>query len=160
MTKTIAAFALTVLVHCIAVARPRADNPVTLIVASLDTVYANRGDTVLVRVPLRITPGYHVNANPASSEDYIPLSVRFDSSSDVHALKPEYPKGESHRMEELDETLLVYDQGVTIPVPVVVGKEIESGLHTLKGTVEFQACDDRVCFMPDERHFSAVISVK
>ncbi len=159
MKTRFAVLALAALWCSIATARPGEDNPVILTVAPLDTVPAAAGDTVMVSVPLKITPGYHVNANPASSEDYIPLAVQFDSSAFLHPLKPDYPQGLSHRIEELDETLLVYDNGVTIKVPVVIDKNTQAGTYPLKGIVEFQACDDHVCFMPEARPLRAVIVI-
>jgi len=153
------ALALVGLLNCGTSAHPGMDDPVTLVVAPIDTATAAPGDTALVMVPLRITPGYHVNANPASSEDYIPIEARLDSSAEFHALKPEYPNGKAHTLEGGDDTLLVYNGSVTIPMPIVVDKDVKHGMHRLEGTIEFQACDDRVCFMPEERHFSAVIRI-
>lgn len=144
----------------IAFAQPKEETPVALLVLPVDSVMASAGDTVIARVPLRVTAGYHVNANPAASEDYIPLDLRLDSTDVAHALPPRYPKGRTHRLEDTTEDLWVYDGDVVIEVPLVISPDAQAGTHALRGRVEFQACDDRVCFFPEERPLRVTLLVR
>ncbi|MDD5089244.1 MAG: protein-disulfide reductase DsbD family protein, partial [bacterium] len=143
-----------------AFAKPREDNPVTLIALPTDTLVAAAGDTVLARIPLTVTAGYHVNANPAAREDYIPLEVKLDSTDVALAFAPRYPNGRTHRLEDTTEDLLVYDGTVVVELPLVIRPDAAAGPHALRGTVEFQACDDRVCFFPEERPLRVVLLVR
>lgn len=149
-----------VLAATLAFAQPKEENPVTLVVAPMDTVFAGAGDTVIAYVPLKVTPGFHVNANPAASEDYIPLEVTLDSSETAQALAPRYPKGRAFRLEGTKEDLLVYDGEVVVEVPLVVDVNAKAGVYSIKGRVEFQACDGRVCFFPEERPLRVTVFVQ
>jgi len=152
--------AMLLLAALTANAQPKEETPVALFVLPADKVTASAGDTVIARVPLRVTAGYHVNANPAASEDYIPLEVRLDSADVAHALPPRYPKGQTHRLEDTTEDLLVYDGDVVIEVPLVISPDARAGMQALRGRVEFQACDERVCFFPEERPLRVMLLVR
>ncbi|MBU0508406.1 protein-disulfide reductase DsbD N-terminal domain-containing protein [bacterium] len=141
-------------------AQPREENPLTLVVAPTDTVAAVHGDTALAQITLKVTPGYHVNANPAASEYYIPLEVKLDSTEIAYFLAPRYPSGKRHRLEGESEDLLVYDGAVTIDIPLIIGADVKSGTYSIKGRVEFQSCDDRVCFFPEERPLRVTLTVR
>jgi uncharacterized protein YyaL (SSP411 family) len=85
-------------------------------------------------VQLEIRDGWHVNANPASSEYLIPTRV----DGDVRGVS--YPPGERFKFQFADEALDVYS-GVT-KIRGEVGSE-ENGLELV-----YQACDDRRCLPP------------
>jgi hypothetical protein len=141
------------------IAAPR-DNPVILTVGAVDTVSVAAGDTTWVAIPLKVARGYHVNANPASSEDYIPLEVVLPDTGLIRAGDPVYPKGKVWRLKGTAEDLWVYGGTVEIRVPLIVAREMPAQEVVLKGSVEFQACDDEVCFLPDSRPFHVNVVVR
>src|SRR5579864_716773 len=61
------------------------------------------GDSILIL--LRIDPGYHVNANPASEEYLIPTSIAFEH---VAPKRIEYPPPVLFKPAFSDETIKVY----------------------------------------------------
>lgn len=132
------------------------DLPVMLTVGSVSEVHARGGDSLAVAIPLKVTRGYHVNANPAANDLYIPLEIMFADTFFAQAGKPHYPKGKKWRLKDSDEDLLVYDGEVKIAVPMAIPRTVKEGEYSLRGTLDYQACDDAVCFMPQ----SHVLSVK
>lgn len=131
-------------------AAPRVE-PVVVTTGRVDTVYASPGDTVTAVLPLKVARGYHVNANPAASEFYLPLELLLPDSGLIQAGAPRYPAGKTWRLEGTEEDLLVYGGTVEIRVPLTIAAQAEPGDYVMRGTLEFQACDDRVCLMPDSR---------
>ena len=151
--------ALYVFAACLQVCAGPPENPVMLRIGQISAVSAHPGDTVLVTVPVQVSRGYHVNANPAAGEDYIPLEVKFDTTKDVRPGAAVYPKGNKWRLEGTTEDLLVYAGEILVRVPLVVEPAAGGGKQVLAGIVDFQACDNQVCFLPDSRTISVTVDV-
>jgi hypothetical protein len=100
-----------------------------------------RSDTILIT--LRIDPGYHVNANPASEEYLIPTSVAFAGAT------PErigYPPSIRLKPAFSDEPIAVYEGSVVIAATFPPGTLDRTPGLTV--TVTAQACTDRICLPP------------
>jgi hypothetical protein len=138
---------------------PKSDHPVFVTVGSMGMVQGKPGDTVAVRLPLTVASGLHVNANPASSEDYIPLEISLRDSFGVRLEKAVYPKGKKWRLEGTTEDLLVYKGKFDVGASLIIDTDAEAGVHMVKGSLEYQACDDHVCFMPDSRPITIKVNV-
>ena len=67
----------------VVVAAPPDKAATVLKVGHIEIPALRAGDSVSVAIPLSITRGYHVNANPAASEDYIPLEIVLTDSAGV-----------------------------------------------------------------------------
>jgi DsbC/DsbD-like thiol-disulfide interchange protein len=91
-------------------------------------------------------PTMHVYA--PEQKEYLPVSLRLERSPAVTARVPIFPKGESVFFAPTSETQIVYTQPFRIEVPVTVARGRASGPLTLTGTLEYQACDDQVCYVP------------
>jgi hypothetical protein len=125
------------------------DSPAVLTVGSVDAKPVAAGDSTRVRIILKIARGYHVNANPAASDFYIPLEVKLADTAGIRIGATHYPKGKKWRLAGTDEDLLVYGGAVTVDVPVAIAKDAKIGEQMLSGSVDFQACTDEMCLMPD-----------
>ena len=100
-----------------------------------------RGDIILIT--LRIDPGYHVNANPASEEYLIPTSVRFGGAAPVRV---RYPPSIRMRPAFADKPIAVYEGSVVIAAFFAPGTLDRPPDLTV--TVTAQACTDRICLPP------------
>jgi uncharacterized protein len=135
------------------------DSPAVLTVGNVDAKPTTAGDSTHVRITLSIARGYHVNANPAASDFYIPLDVKLSDSGGIHAGAPRYPKGKKWRLAGTDEDLLVYGDAVTVDILLTIAKDATLGEQVLKGSVDFQACTNEMCLMPDALPFTIKIVV-
>ena len=88
-------------------------------------------------VELRIRAGWHLNANPASSDLLIPTSV----DGEVRSLA--YPAGDKLHLAFAGEELSVFTDSVSIR------GEMAADAATVR--LEYQACDDRRCLPPVSR---------
>lgn len=94
-------------------------------------------------VTLRIDPGFHINANPASSKYLIPTALNFPGA------RPEridYPPPVYFKPKFADIRIAVYEGTVTIAAHFVRGTLAH--LPLLGTTVTAQACTDAICFPP------------
>jgi thiol:disulfide interchange protein len=125
---------------------------VVKVAASLDSS-AGEGNKAAVVVRLAIDKGYHINANPASASYLIPVEVTMAPADGVSFGKPVYPAGKETKFAFQAEPLAVYEDTVTVRVPITTGA---SGTATAKlsGSVRYQACNDQACLFPTTAKFS------
>lgn len=120
-------------------------------------VSARPGTKVMLFVDVTPKPNIHVYA--PGNEFYIPITVKLNPQADVKAGKLTYPKSEIATIA--DERVSVFQKPFRLTQEVEVGKAAKSGSNvTVGGTVNYQACDDKVCFPPEAAPVSWTISVK
>ena len=105
-----------------------------------------------------VTPksGMHVYA--PGDHTYRVIRLRIDSPEFVQAHDVVYPPSETYYFEPLDERVPAYMQpfrlvqDMTIPMSQEIGATAaEPGAtFTITGALEYQACDDAVCYTPAE----------
>jgi len=98
-------------------------------------------------------PGMHVYAPGASS--YQIVKVNITPQPFVRALPPQYPSSEIYHFVPLDERVPVYMKPFTLVQEMVLEGDLkaQAGLRgreslTINGTLEYQACDDKLCYNP------------
>ena len=106
---------------------------------------------------LDVTPkaGIHVYAPGASELGYRVIGLRLDAPHFLRLLPGEYPASEIYHFEPLDERVPVYQQPFRLVQEIVVEGNPEAAAElaeidalTLTGRLDYQACDDKVCFNP------------
>ena len=102
-------------------------------------------------------PGIHVYA--PGTQDYIPITVKLNAQPEIKAGKVAYPKSET--MTFADEKVPVFQKPFRLTQDVTLDKSAKAGSTvTVSGTVNYQACDDRVCYAPESSPVSWTIAVK
>lgn len=110
------------------------------------------------RVSLRldVAPKATMHVYSPGQKDYIPISLTIEKTAAVKAQPAVFPKAEQYYFKALEETQLVYSkpfqivQDVTIASTPALGNRARTPGATLvvKGTLEYQACDESVCYRP------------
>jgi hypothetical protein len=102
---------------------------------------------------LRIAPGLHLYAAGAP-DAFTPVSLSL-SGEGVRFGEPTWPKPGVLRMADLEMSIPVYEQDVTVTVPITATSEIMRLGHGLdRESVEiavacrYQACDEAACGLP------------
>ena len=97
----------------------------------------------------------HVYAPGAGDSGYRVVAFTLDAPGFLRLLPPEYPESEIYYFEPLDERVPVYKERFRLVQEVVVEGDPESTAAlsridalTLTGSLDYQACDDRICFNP------------
>ncbi len=117
------------------------------------------GGEAVLRVTARVTPGWHVNANPPSEDYLIPTEARLELPAGLAAGAARYPEGRSLRFAFSEEPLSVYEGEFAIEIPLRAEAAIASGLRRVAGSVRYQACNDELCLAPASAAFEAAIEV-
>lgn len=136
-------------------------------IASVDVVEATPSTTSLTRgeatdavVPIKITHGYHVNANPPSYPYLKPLEFQVQPAAGVSVEFITYPDPLKRKFSFAENPLAVYEGETTVKVRLKADKTATPGQHNLSATLRVQACDDRVCYAPGEENLILPVSVK
>ena len=100
-------------------------------------------------------PGMHVYAPGAHELGYRVIGLDLDAPSFLRLLPAEYPAAEIYHFEPLDERVPVYQRPFRLVQELVVEGSPEAAARlaeidvlTLTGRLDYQACDDKVCFNP------------
>lgn len=117
------------------------------------------GGSAVAIVRLTIHPPYHVNANPPANESLVPLTVAFDAAPGFRFGTATYPRGVPLAAVGFSDPSIVYSGSAEVRVPLTVGSAVAPGNYTLAGKVDYQACDDRLCFPPASATFSLPLKV-
>jgi len=116
---------------------------------------------------LDITPGPHVHVYAPGARDYRPVTISIEPQAGLLLRKPGYPKPEDYFFKPLNEHVPVYQHPFRIVQDVTLdpSREGTAALQnvtslTIHGRLEYQACDDRVCFTPQTVPLAWTIGVK
>jgi thiol:disulfide interchange protein DsbD len=127
------------------------------ILASPAEVNGAAGGKLALFVDVTPKPGIHVYA--PGSKDYIPITVKLNAQPEVKLGKVAYPKSET--MTFLDEKVPVFQKPFRLTQDVMVDKSAKAGSTVVvSGTVNYQACDDRVCYAPESAPVTWTVLVK
>ncbi len=127
------------------------------ILASPALVSGAAGAKLALFVDVAPKPGIHVYA--PGSNDYIPITVKLTPQAEVKFGKVAYPKSEM--MTFADEKVPVFQKPFRLTQDITLDKSAKAGSTvTVAGTVNYQACDDRVCYPPESAPVSWTVTVK
>ncbi len=107
------------------------------------------GSSVKVPLTFRLSEGYHINSNVPRSELLIPTVLALHAPSPQVSIRIAYPKGEDVAFDfEPNQKLSVYEGEFIITARIRAARAATPGVHTVRGTLKYQACNDRACFPP------------
>ena len=130
----------------------------TRIVVSETQLIPNQLFTVTVH--LDIHQGWHINANPPSSDLLIPTSLTLNADLPVEILSFEYPSGTPYHFPATQENLNVYTGQVTLKAHLRLKSEAQANQQgKLNLLLQYQACDDTLCLPPAEHLASVQLNV-
>lgn len=139
---------------------PPAENPpmegkqVTLTATSSNTVVAP-GQTIVLALDIELKPKMHVYA--PGVESYIPIEWTMSESDLATTRKTVFPIPQTLHLEAINETVPAYSGHfrLTRDVNIAPAEKLQPALNSagefvLQGKLRYQACDDRICYIPQE----------
>lgn len=122
------------------------------------TVFSGRG--TIVTIPLRLKPGWHVQANP-STTGYLATELLPVKCGPVKFGGRTYPPGRPFRLAGGDETLSVYEGFFEVRFAVVAPPAVtRNAWQTLDLELRFQPCDATTCYPPRTIPVKARVNVR
>ena len=111
-------------------------------------------------VTLSISPGYHINANPATFPYLIATAVNPGKAEGIIAGTPIYPIAQKKKFQFAEEPLAVYEGEAQIRLPLRVEANAGKGARSLAIDVRVQACDSEKCYAPATLNGTINVSVQ
>jgi len=117
------------------------------------------GGNVDATVHLSISPGFHINANPATFPYLIATELEVGNGFGmITAGKPVYPIAQKKRFKFAEQPLAVYEGEVRLTLPLLATPKAAKGPVSLPISVTVQACDEEKCYPPGR--LNAMIQVE
>jgi hypothetical protein len=112
------------------------------------------GERVTISVDLDLKPKMHVYA--PGVEGYIPIDWKMEEGPAAKPYPVTYPPPEKLHLKAIQEVAPVYRRHLHLLREITFGQEAAvkplvspNGDLVLKGSLRYQACDDRQCFLPE-----------
>lgn len=142
------AVAIVALAATFAPAQPKPDpNQAELRRVVLDVSALRPGDKATLAVELEIKPHYHAQSRTPIDERAIKFDVMMSKHPSLTFGEPVFPAGENKEYPQLGK-LNVYTGTVVVRVPVEVSADAPVGSTTMASKLQYQICDDNVCYPP------------
>jgi hypothetical protein len=115
---------------------------------------ATPGNLVTLSADVNLPPDVHVYA--PGTKGYKPIRLLIDASPDLEAKPAKYPPSKILFLKAINERVPVFEGKFSIRQDLKVNStsEFSNALGpdgktvAIKGTLEYQACDSKICFMP------------
>ena len=113
-----------------------------------------------------ITPKRLMHVYAPGKHDYQVIAVKLDPQPWMKVAPTTYPPSEIYYFKELDEKVETYGkpfklvQDVTVLNTADAKKALAASPIKLSGRLEYQACDDKVCYAPTKIPVNFALTVK
>ncbi len=143
----------------------RADTMHLTVVSSISDSEVGPGKSV--SIAFDVTPKRLMHVYAPGKHDYQVIGVKLDPQPWLRVQATRYPPSEIYHFKELDEKVETYGkpfklvQEVTILATPEAQKLLAASPSVkVSGRLEYQACDDKVCYAPTRVPFSFSLAVK
>jgi hypothetical protein len=116
------------------------------IYVSLDPV--GRGSQFQIAAVLKIRPGFHINAREKSEDYLIATDLRSEAPAGFQLGEVSYPKGALHTFTFSKKPLNVYEDTITLRLPVTALANAPLGAQHIPLKLRYQACSTEICLPP------------
>ena len=136
------------------------------------TVHSSISETVAapgkrLSIAFDITPKSNMHVYAPGTHDYQVIAVKIDPQPWLKVEPTTYPPSEIYHFKELDEKVETYGkpfklvQDITV-LDTAAAKKALAAASPLKvsGRLEYQACDDKVCYAPARIPVTFTLNVK
>lgn len=130
----------------------RSDTMHLMVNTSISSTTVAAGDKVTLTFD--ITPKRNMHVYAPGKHDYQVIAVTIDAQPWLKAAPTSYPPSEIYYFKELDEKVETYGKPFTLKQDMNVlstaaaKKALAAGPIKLTGKLQYQACDDKVCYAP------------
>jgi hypothetical protein len=118
------------------------------------------GERVTLMLDIDLQPSMHVYA-PGIDGGYISIDWKMQDSQSAAVHPAIFPRSEKLYLKAIGETVPAYrghfrlTRDITIPPEDQLRPALDaSGSFTVPGSLRYQACDDRLCYIPQELHLT------
>jgi len=109
---------------------------------------AHPGGIVRLALQVEVPPGLHVQSNTPRDPTLKALTLALDVPADAVILETVFPAPSDYRLEGSTDLLSVFEGQFAVGVRIKLSAAQPVGDLVIEGRLRYQACDDKVCFVP------------
>jgi thioredoxin:protein disulfide reductase len=132
----------------------------TVVEATPQEATLARGASGDVLVPIKITRGYHLNANPPSFPYLKATELELPPAEEISVEFITYPDPLIKTFSFAEKPLAVYEGEAIVKATLKADKSAQPGRHNLSAKLHVQACDDKVCYAPGVLDLKIPVTIK
>jgi thiol:disulfide interchange protein DsbD len=110
------------------------------------------GQQAVAAIVLDVNDGFHAQSHKPNDPVLYKFVAEVKPVASLTIYDPIYPPGENHVYGDLGN-LNVYTGQVIVFVPIQVKSDAAPGPITFSGTLQYQCCDNNVCYQPSKTPF-------
>jgi cytochrome c biogenesis protein CcdA/thiol-disulfide isomerase/thioredoxin len=134
-----------------------AQPPEVRISAVAETDAAHSGATARVALEVTLDPGFHVNSDTPLDDFLIPTVLTVDPPDGISLDGVAFP--EAILLQQGGDELAVFEEEFLIGATLTVDAALLPGSYVVPGTLRYQACNDRMCFTPENAQIQFELTV-
>jgi hypothetical protein len=151
-------------------------NPGGTTTVSADTAHLSMSATISdatvapgqrISIVVTVVPRSNMHVYAPGKHDYRVVRLNVDPQQWLRAHDPRYPPSEIYHFKPLNERVEVYSKPFRLiqDITILATPEAQKALATMAtvtivGTLEYQACDDNICYNPARLPFSFTLTTK
>ena len=116
-----------------------------------ETDAGHAGTTYRVALEAQLEPrgtGLHVNSNEPLESFLIATVLTLEPPEGIALDRLAWPTPVLLDQQGAEQPLAVFDERFTIGAALRLGDDLEPGTYPVGGSLRYQACDDRMCYLP------------
>ncbi len=117
------------------------------------------GTPATMTVELDIPSRYHINSDTPLQDYLIPTTLEFEPQAGVAFAKTTFPPAQVKKLPVSDSPMSVFEGIVRIEAKIIPASSIALKEVVIRGSVRYQACDERSCLPPVRQPFSLALPV-
>ncbi len=134
-----------------------AQPPEVRISAVAETDAAHSGVTARVALEVTLDPGFHVNSDTPLDDFLIPTVLTVNPPDGISLDGVAFP--EAILLQQGGDELAVFEEEFLIGATLSLDAALPPGSYVVPGTLRYQACNDRMCFTPENAQVQFELTV-
>ncbi|NBX76852.1 MAG: hypothetical protein EBQ92_09880 [Proteobacteria bacterium] len=116
-------------------------------IGTVQAVTLKQGQSADAVIPASVLKGHHIQANPATLPNLIATELTVEPLEGLVVGKMTYPKSKPWKLKTASKVIQTYEGNVVLKVNLA-SNNLKPGNYQLKGSLRYQACDEKNCFFP------------
>jgi thiol:disulfide interchange protein DsbD len=112
-----------------------------------------------IAIIAHIKQGFHINSHSPTDQFLLPTIVKFSETKGITFSPVSYPIPQSKSFSFSKDKMSVYEGKISIFGHGQLSEDISIGDVKVSGTLAYQACDDRSCYMPESAKFEIPLKI-
>lgn len=124
-----------------------------------ETDGAHTGTSYRVAVEVKLDTGFHVNSNEPLEDFLIPTILQMNPPSGIELTRIAWPVPFMLNQAGANQPLAVFEEQFMIGAEFELAPELSIGSYIVPGTLQYQACDETMCYLPMTATFEIQVAV-